>query len=125
MSATADDGTSASGADRALSAEDAKLVVLARGARARAAAAEGAAVRDEDGRTYAAATVALPSLRLTAAQAAVAAAVASGAQQLEALVVVGNAPELDPASRAAADDMGTVVTVLAGPDGSITSRSGR
>src|SRR5512140_1233588 len=93
-----------------LDAEDAKLVVLARGARARAGAAEGAAVRDEDGRTYAAATVALPSLRLTAAQAAVAAAVASGAQQLEALVVVGDAAELDTASRAVAADMGTEVT---------------
>jgi len=45
--------------DGALPAEDAKLVTLARGARGRAAAAEGAAVRDEDGRTYAAATVEL------------------------------------------------------------------
>ena len=33
-----------------LDAEDAKLVTLARGARARAGAAEGAAVRDDDGR---------------------------------------------------------------------------
>ncbi len=47
--------------------------------RARTGAAEGAAVRDTDGRTYAAATVALPSLQLTALQAAVAAAVSSGA----------------------------------------------
>ena len=36
-----------------LSAEDAKLVTLARAARARAGAVEGAAVRDGDGRTYA------------------------------------------------------------------------
>ena len=42
-----------------LSAEDAKLVTLARSARARTAAAQGAAVRDTDGRTYVAATVAL------------------------------------------------------------------
>ena len=41
-----------------LSAEDAKLVTLARATRARTGAAEGAAVRDQDGRTYAAATVA-------------------------------------------------------------------
>ncbi|HET8970717.1 MAG TPA: hypothetical protein VFN19_06650, partial [Candidatus Nanopelagicales bacterium] len=80
-----------------LDAEDAKLVTLARGARARAGAPEGAAVRDEDGRTYAAATVALPSLRLTALQAAVAAAVSSGAQALEAAVVVSAAESIDPA----------------------------
>ena len=68
----------------ALDAEDAKLVTLARSARARIGAAEGAAVRDTDGRTYAAATVALPSLTLTALQVAVAAAVSSGATALEA-----------------------------------------
>ncbi len=45
-----------------LDAEDAKLVTLARAARARIGAAEGAAVRDGDGRTYAGATVALPSI---------------------------------------------------------------
>ena len=52
-----------------LDAEDPKLVTLARAARARIGAIEGAAVRDQDGRTYAAATVALPSLPLTALQA--------------------------------------------------------
>lgn len=62
-----------------LSAEDAKLVTLARSARARVGAVEGASVRDQDGRTYAAATVVLPSLALTALQLAVAQAVASGA----------------------------------------------
>lgn len=46
-----------------LDAEDGKLVTLARSARARIGAPEGAAVRDGDGRTYAAATVALPSCR--------------------------------------------------------------
>ena len=51
----------------ALSAEDRKLVTLARATRARTGAAEGAAVRDPDGRTYAAATVDLPSLRLSRA----------------------------------------------------------
>ena len=66
-----------------LSAEDAKLVVLARGARGRVAAVEGAAVRDQDGRTYAAASVALPSLTLTALQLAVASAVAAGARDTE------------------------------------------
>ena len=69
--------------------EDAKLVTLARSARARTGAPQGAAVRDGDGRTYVAATVALPSLRLTALQVAVAMAVSSGAPGLEAAVVLG------------------------------------
>jgi len=72
-----------------LDAEDAKLVVLARGAMARAEAGSGAAVRDLDGRTYAAAPVTLDALTLTALQAAVAAAVSSGAAGLEAAVLVG------------------------------------
>src|SRR5690349_5838960 len=102
--------------------EDAKLVTLARGARARTGAAEGAAVRDEDGRTYAAATVSLPSLRLTALQAAVAAAVSSGAQELEAAVVVSAATEIDPASVAVAGDLGAAALILAGPDGTVRGR---
>ena len=72
-----------------MSPEDDKLVTLARAARARTGAAEGAAVRDTDGRTYAAATVALPSLRLSALQVAVAMAACSGADGLEAAAVVG------------------------------------
>ncbi len=68
--------------------EDNKLVVLARATRARADAAEGAALRDLDGRTYAAATVDLPSLQVSAVGAAVSMAVASGAQGLEAVVVL-------------------------------------
>jgi hypothetical protein len=106
-----------------LDGEDAKLVVLARGARGRAAAAEGAAVRDGDGRTYAAATVDLPSLKLTAAQAAVAAAVSSGATELEALAVVGGRAELDAASAAVAADLGAAVVVIAAADGSVLSRT--
>jgi hypothetical protein len=74
-----------------LSAEDQKLVTLARTARARTRAAEGAAVRDGDGRTYVASSVALTSLQLSALQVAVAMAVASGAPKLEAAVVVGDA----------------------------------
>ena len=62
--------------------EDSKLVTLARSTRARTRAAEGAAVRDLDGRTYAAATVELASLRLSALQVAVGMAVTSGAQGL-------------------------------------------
>jgi hypothetical protein len=95
---------------QSLSAEDAKLVTLARGARGRAAANQGAAVRDADGRTYAAATVALPSLQLTALQAAVAIAVASGADGLEAVVVVGGS-DVDDLSLAAATDLGAELLV--------------
>jgi len=74
--------------DAALSAEDAKLVTLARGARGRVGAAEGAAVRDETGRTYSGATVVLGALSLSALQLAVAQASASGARGLEVAVVV-------------------------------------
>ncbi len=75
-----------------LDAEDAKLVTLARSARARTGAAQGAAVRDGDGRTYVASTVDLPSLTLSALQVAVAMAVSSGAPGLEAAVVLGDGP---------------------------------
>ena len=71
-----------------LSPEDAKLVTLARASRARTAAAEGAAVRDLDGRTYAASTVALDSLQIAALDLAVAMAVSSSAKGLEAAAVV-------------------------------------
>src|ERR1700678_3483024 len=68
--------------------EDLKIISLARSARVRVAAAEGAAVRDETGRTYAAAAVALPSLQLSALRLAVAMAASSGADGLEAAAVV-------------------------------------
>ena len=92
--------------------EDAKLVTLARSARVRTGASEGAAVRDVDGRTYVAATVALPSLSLTALQAAVAAAVCSGVTALEAAAVVTDAPEIDEASLAVVADLTPGVAVL-------------
>lgn len=103
-----------------LSAEDAKLVVLARGARGRVGAVEGAAVRDQDGRTYAAASVALPSLALTALQLAVASAVAAGATRLEAAVVVTEASTLDGAGHAAVRDLTADAPVhVAAPDGTV------
>ncbi|HWU20797.1 MAG TPA: cytidine deaminase [Nocardioides sp.] len=77
-----------------LSVEDKKLVTLARATRARIQAAEGAAVRDTDGRTYAAATVSLASLQLSAVQAVVAMAVASGSTGVDACVVLGESAEL-------------------------------
>jgi hypothetical protein len=109
MSGLADAPTPGSAA---LDAEDAKIVTLARSSRARTGAAEGAAVRDTDGRTYTAATVALPSLALTALQAAVAAAVSSGAPGLEAAVVVTAAEGVDPASIAAVRDLAPNAPVL-------------
>ena len=78
-----------------LSAEDAKLVTLARAARARTRAAEGAAVRDSDGRTYSACTVALDTVDLTALQLAVAMALSSGVKGLEAAAVVTEADTTD------------------------------
>ena len=95
-----------------LDAEDQKIVTLARSARARTNAAEGAAVRDTDGRTYAASTVSLDSLRLTALQAAVAAAVASGAEGLEAAAVVTSAGGLSAESVAAVRELGAKAPVF-------------
>ena len=102
-----------------LDPENSKLVTLARSARARADAAEGAAVRDETGRTYTAATVALPSLQLPALQLAVAMAVSSGASALEAAALVSEA-EPDPADVAVVRDLGPAAVVFhAAPDGSL------
>ena len=99
--------------------EDQKLITLARSARARTGAAQGAAVRDGDGRTYVAASVALPSLQLSALQVAVAMAVSSGAPGLEAAVVLGDDPS-DPDGEAAARDVAVGVTILhAEADGSL------
>ena len=78
-----------------LTAEDAKLVTLARAARARTRAAEGAAVRDTDGRTYAACTVQLDTVRLRALQLAVAMAVSSGVKGIEAATVVTDSDQVD------------------------------
>jgi hypothetical protein len=91
-----------------LAHEDAKLVTLARAVRARNGAVEGAAVRDDTGRTYAATPVVLPSLAVSAVQAAVVMAVASGARGLEAAVLV------TPVDWIVEDDR-TVVREFGGP----------
>ena len=80
-------------------------------------------MRDLDGRTYAAATVDLPSLQLSAAQVAVAMAVTSGAAGLEAVVVLGDAAVLDEADLSVVRDFaGAGVPVhLAAPDGSVVA----
>ncbi|MBB5918534.1 hypothetical protein BJY24_007446 [Nocardia transvalensis] len=105
-----------------LGAEDNKLVVLARGAMGRTGGGTGAAVRDTDGRTYAAGAVELKVLRLTALQAAVAAAISSGAEGFEAAVLVGGqrqdagigaVHEISPDARVVlADRKGEVVETL-------------
>lgn len=83
-----------------LDPEDQKLVTLARSARARRQVAQGAAVRDTDGRTYVASTVDLPGLNLSALQVAIAMAVSSGALGLEAAVVLGEDPADEPGAAA-------------------------
>jgi hypothetical protein len=71
------------------------------------------------GRTYAASTVSLPSLELTALQAAVAAAVSSGVQQLEAAAVVTEAASVEHDGARAVADLGVDRAILAGPDGEV------
>ena len=102
-----------------LNPEDAKLVTLARSARGRTGAAEGAAVRDDMGRTYAAVTVALPALNLTALQAAVAAAVSSGVQRLEAAAVVTDESGVDVDSARVVADLGVDAPIVADGSGQV------
>jgi len=100
--------------------EDLKIIALARAARARVAAAEGAAVRDETGRTYAAAAVSLPSLRLSALHLAVAMAVSSGAGTLEAAALISESDSPDPGDLAAVRDLGPDAVVFhVAPDGTL------
>ncbi|WP_405908611.1 MULTISPECIES: cytidine deaminase [unclassified Streptomyces] len=108
----------------ALDPEDRKIVTLARSARARNGVPEGAAVRDETGRTYVAGTVDLPSLRLSALRTAVAMAVASGAKSLEAAAVVTEAGAAAAEDLAAVRDLGGAGTpvLVAGPDGALRVR---
>jgi hypothetical protein len=104
----------------ALGPEDLKIVTLARAARARVGSAEGAAVRDETGRTYAAAAVALPSLRLSALTLAVAMAVSSGAAALEAAALVSDGPGPSAEDIGAVKDIGSGALIIhAGSDGAV------
>jgi hypothetical protein len=107
-----------------LDPEDQKIITLARSIRARNGVAEGAAVRDETGRTYVAGAVVLPSLSLTAVQTAVAMARAGGAKGLEAVAVVTEAAEANPVDLAVVRDLGGAGTplLMAGLDGALRSR---
>jgi cytidine deaminase len=104
----------------AIADEDAKLITLARGARARIGADQGAALRDEMGRTYASANVNLPSLRLSALQVCLAQAVSAGASGVEAAAIV---TDDDVAIDSAFSEFaGSGVRIyLCEPDGSIRS----
>ncbi|MEV5409460.1 cytidine deaminase [Thermopolyspora sp. NPDC052614] len=108
--------------DATLDSEDNKLVVLARSSRARNGSAEGAAVRDEIGRTYTASEVNLPSLRLSAVQVAVAMAASSGARTLEAAALVTEADGPSEADLLAVRDMSAGVLFVAAPDGTVKGR---
>jgi hypothetical protein len=105
-----------------LDPEDAKIINLARSALVRSGAPEGAAVRDGTGRTYAATTVSLPSLRLSALQVAVAMAVSSGADVLEAAAVVSAAVDFAEADLDAVRDLKAAAVFLAAPDGTVVAR---
>lgn len=122
-----------------LGEQDATLVTLARGARGRIGAAQGAAIRDEMGRTYAGATVATEHLRLSALQLAVAQAVAAGSRGAEAAVIVGavdqpvagklvtlgmDAAEFDAAGMDAFRDLGGpgLPVFICEPDGSLVGQ---
>jgi hypothetical protein len=111
--------------DTGFDAEDSKLITLARATRARTGAVQAAAVRDTDGRTYAACPVQLPSLRLSGLQLAVAMAVSSGAAGLEAAVVLAGDADPDGARAVAevspsapvyfVDERGELVAEPSGP----------
>ena len=76
-------------------------------------------MRDDMGRTYVAATVALETLSLSAVQAAVAAAVSSGAQRLEAAALVTDGDAVVGDDRAVLDELGVPVVLVADPSGAL------
>lgn len=108
---------------RPLEPEDVTLVTLARAARARVGASAGAAVRDSDGRTYATASVELPTLRLSALRLAVAMAAAAGAAGLEAAAT--DADGLASSDLDAVRDLGGpgVPVLLLDPGGTVRDRA--
>lgn len=104
-----------------LSAEDEKIITLAKGAKARIGAKAGACVRDTDGRTYSAAAVSFAARDFFAFELAIATALSAGAKKLEAVCVVGeevpNEPEIrtvliDGGLIIICDEKGSIVSVL-------------
>jgi hypothetical protein len=102
--------------------EDLKLITLARAALGRTGAAQGASVRDIDGRTYAAASVNLEHLELSAIAVAVAMAASSGASGLEAAALVAM-EDPSAADRELVGDLAVDGAVIwrAEPDGAVRS----
>ena len=77
-------------------------------------------MRDETGRTYAAAAVNLPSLRLSALRLAVAMAISSGAAVLEAAALVSDADAPDPRDLAVVREAGPgAVVFYVGTNGAV------
>lgn len=72
--------------------EDMKLLTLAKSSLQRNSAAQSAALRDGTGRTHVGNAITLTSLKLDALEVALAMAISSGANQIEAGVVVGMSP---------------------------------
>lgn len=72
--------------------EDEKLFTLAKASLQRNNVKQSAALRDGTGRTHVGNAIDLDSLRLDALQVALAMALSSGAEKVEAAVIVGTAP---------------------------------
>lgn len=102
-----------------LDEQDQKLVTLARGALGRTGGSAGAAVRDTEGRSYAAGPVQLAALRLSALQAAVAAAISSAAAGFEAAVVIGDGGLEDPGVAALYEVSPQARVIAAAADGTV------
>jgi hypothetical protein len=102
--------------------EDLKLITLARAALGRTGAQQGAAVRDTDGRAYAAASIDLEHLKLSGIGVAVAMAVSSGAVGLEAVALVGDVEPSDSDLNIVADLAGhSTVIIWAASGGAVKS----
>jgi hypothetical protein len=102
--------------------EDLKLITLARAALGRTGAQQGAAVRDTDGRAYAAASIDLEHLKLSGIAVAVAMAVSSGAVGLEAVALIGDAEPSDADLDIVADLAGhSTVIIWAASGGAVKS----
>ena len=89
-----------------LDPETSKLMTLARGARARITAAEGASLRDDMGRTYSGASVHRGSLELSAIELTVASAISSGATGIEEVVLCSDEQALRPTDAQALHSLG-------------------
>lgn len=75
-----------------VNSEDLKLLTLAKSSQQRNSAPQCAALRDGTGRTHVGHRVALAALHLDALEVAMAMALSSGADAIEAAVVVGDIP---------------------------------